>query len=644
MPDERNMRASTVMSGAGTRPNVLPCAAVVRFFRPVSRIGAWLGRLVREDGVVGTIALAFALSELVTLGWDLPGSHGWENDGVAPRDLFGGLANNLTPGHAHRYPLLHYLVLAVPCLPVLLVAALSGPLSTEALRDRVLSVPTMTAVSVIAKLVATAMAAMALVVLARLVRRTFGARSGRFAALFAATNLTFAFYGRVSNLDVPYLFWTVLALDRLLDVAETGELRDHLAFAALAAASIATKDQAHASYILVFPLYVFVSLRGTGGDAQKRVFITFAKAALVAALAYGFASGALLNPTGFVKRLAELRGPASQDWRAYSQDLAGFVANVRAVFARQPADFWPLPMLGLAYMGVIVGLFSRAPDPSVRSSTLASGGKLAVLRPLSLVAGASNLVFFALLVGRAEHRFLLPFGFFLSAYGGVACDALLSRVPSGALQKALVCVLGAGFGWAAVKSFTVHLTQLGDARREVVRYLASLPRGSSVETYGLTVYQPHFDVSPGSPYRVSRVGPEPPAARNPLVGVAEVKGAIGDAPARRPDAIVLSEGFSNAYLEPKGRRGMPASAVVRARQRDRATASFVEQAARNGLPGYRRALVARAALPSWATAIGLRPVRIQSTTGSNVWVLVRTPTARATEPAPPTLPTTTVLR
>jgi hypothetical protein len=140
------------------------------------------------------------------------------------------------------------------------------------------------------------------------------------------------------------------------------------------------------------------------------------------------------------------------------------------------------------------------------------------------------------------------------------------------------------------------------------------------------------------------VGPEPPAARNPLVGATEVRGAIGDAPARRPDAIVLSEGFSNAYLEPKGSRGMPSSAVVRARQRDRATVSFVEQAVQGELPGYRRALVARAILPSWATAIGLRPVRIQSTTGSTVWVLVRTPAPSATEPAPPALPTTTVLR
>src|SRR5688572_32054621 len=186
MPDARNMRESTVTSGAGTRPNVLPCAAVVRFFGPASRLGAWLGRLVREDGAVAAMALAFAFSELVTLGWDLPGSHGWENDGIAPRDLFGGLAENLTPGHSHRYPLLHYLVVAVPSLPVLLVAALTGPLDAAGVRERVLSVPSMTAISVIAKLVATFMAALALVVLARVVRRTSGERAGRFTALFAA--------------------------------------------------------------------------------------------------------------------------------------------------------------------------------------------------------------------------------------------------------------------------------------------------------------------------------------------------------------------------------------------------------------------------------------------------------------------------
>jgi hypothetical protein len=153
------------------------------------------------------------------------------------------------------------------------------------------------------------------------------------------------------------------------------------------------------------------------------------------------------------------------------------------------------------------------------------------------------------MVGRAEHRFLLPFGFFLSAYGGIASDALLALLTSPGLRKAGVGALALGLGWAGLASFAVHLTQLGDARREVTRFLAKLPRGSRVETYGLTVYQPHFDVSPEAPYRVTRFGPDPPASRNPLVGVEEKKGAIGDACVRLPDVIVLSEGFANAYRE-----------------------------------------------------------------------------------------------
>ena len=194
---------------------------MVRFFRPATRLGAWLGRLFTEGPRGRRIALVFALTELITLAWDLPGSHGWENDGIAPRDLFGGLANNLDP--VTRIATRSFTISFWRCPASRCSSPPRSPArsAADAVRDRVLSVPTMTSLSVIAKLVATAMAVVTLVVLARIVRRTVGERAGRFAALFAATNLTFAFYGRVSNLDVPYLFWTVLALDRLLDMAET---------------------------------------------------------------------------------------------------------------------------------------------------------------------------------------------------------------------------------------------------------------------------------------------------------------------------------------------------------------------------------------------------------------------------------------
>ncbi|HEX6271917.1 MAG TPA: hypothetical protein VFZ53_02705, partial [Polyangiaceae bacterium] len=70
--------------------------------------------------------------------------------------------------------------------------------------------------------------------------------------------------------------------------------------------------------------------------------------------------------------------------------------------------------------------------------------------------------------------------------------------------------------------------------------------------------------------------------------------------------------------------GAPSSAVVRSRRNDGPTASFVTRAVTDDLAGYRQVLVARPTLPAWANALGLRPVRIQSTTGSSLWVLART--------------------
>jgi len=590
----------------------------VRRVSRARRLRSWLarpfGRLLAEDRLVLAIALAFAASELVTLGWDLPGSHGWENDGVAPRDIFGGLAHNLTPGAAHRYPLLHYLLLAVPSLPVLLVAVLAGPLTGPAIQARVLAVPTMTAISLIAKLTATAMATLALLALARLVRRTFGVREARCAALFAATNLTFAFYGRVSNLDVPYLMWTLLALDAVLDVLEGADASATTRFGLFAAAAVATKDQAYASFLLVAPGYLvlvpFVRERRFSRDDLRRL----ARSAALSALAYGVLSGALLNPRGFLRRLDELRGPASQAWRAYSKDLSGLAANVHDACAAASHAWWPLPIFVLSLAGVAVAL-GRKPGASVLEGRAP--------RALPLVAGASSFVFFTLAVGRAEHRFLLPFGCFLSAYAGVAAATVISLAGRAGSERVGRGLVAAAVTWSALASFAVHLTQLGDARREVTAFLARQRPGSRVETYGLLVYQPHFDVSGSSPYRVTRVGPEPPRGRNPLVGAVELQAPIADVATRRPDVLVLSEGFANAYWARGADPARPLSEIVAARQRDQTTAEFVRAAVADRLPGYHRALLARPRLPAWAVALGLEPVPIQATTGLSLWVLVR---------------------
>ncbi|MGB5350683.1 MAG: glycosyltransferase family 39 protein, partial [Polyangiales bacterium] len=185
-------------------------------------------RLFSEDRAVAWIVVFFAISQLVAIGWDLPGSYGWENDGIAPRDVFAGIAINLTPGQGHRYPLFHNLVIGVLSIPILLPAALCAESWTlPALMEQILTVPTMTGVSLVAKLVGVLMACVALLVIARIARRTVSAEAGRWAAIWAATCLSFAYYGRVSNLDGPYLMWTALGIDRLLSAAETRKRRDY---------------------------------------------------------------------------------------------------------------------------------------------------------------------------------------------------------------------------------------------------------------------------------------------------------------------------------------------------------------------------------------------------------------------------------
>jgi hypothetical protein len=95
---------------------------------------------------------------------------------------------------------------------------------------------------------------------------------------------------------------------------------------------------------------------------------------------------------------------------------------------------------------------------------------------------------------------------------------------------------------------------------------------------------------------------------------------------RKPDVLVISEGFAGPYLAMSDDRSRPLSAVILARQADSATSAFVHSALTDSLPHYRLALAARPRLPRWAHPFGLHPVGIQGTTGLSVWVLVRSGT------------------
>ena len=575
-------------------------------------------KLIREDRTVGWIVLVFALSQLVAVGWDLPGAYGWENDGIAPRDFFAGLAVNLTPGQGHRYPLFHNAVIAVLCLPILLPAALAAEEWTlPALMDQILTVPVMTGCSLVAKVVGVLMACVALLVMARIARRTVSIQAGRWAAVWAATCLSFAYYGRVSNLDGPYLMWTALAIDRLLAIAETRNRRDYILFGVLAGAAVATKDQAYAGFVLPGLVYVLLlPLRSDQPFGPRAAhYRNTVLATLAGALSLGLLGGGLLNPTGFVARLRELTGGASQDWMSYARTPKGVLTNIIDIGLGQETYYWPWLVVALCWVGVGIVIVNRGGN-GVRSRTF---------RLLPLCAGMSSVVFFTLVVGRCEHRFVLPFGFWLAYYGGVASAALLSRFAStgGRALRIAQGVLATLVVWAAGHSFEVQLTQHGDARNEVRAYLDGLDEGTVVETYGWLVHLPHFDVSSDSPYRLQRVSRRPIPERNPLVGSEEIDAPYGDVRVRRPDVLVVPESTAQEFIPRRPGEGMAESAVGERAQADMDAQAFFRSVLNDSLEGYRVALITEPKLPAWAKALGADSVQVHSSVGNRQWVLVR---------------------
>ena len=84
--------------------------------------------------------------------------------------------------------------------------------------------------------------------MARLV--TSKTRTGLFAAGACALGFGLTYYGQVSNLDVPYLFWGLLALLWGMRAVMERAPRRLWGAALFAAAAVATKDQAYALFAL----------------------------------------------------------------------------------------------------------------------------------------------------------------------------------------------------------------------------------------------------------------------------------------------------------------------------------------------------------------------------------------------------------
>ncbi len=478
---------------------------------------------------------------LAGLWWGLPASHGWDDDGIAPRDFLVGLVLTYSPGSYFAHPPLHMILLAILTAPGWLIALFHAhPLTPRGVISEIIQVPYMTFFAFMARLMSVAMSLGTIFLIGKIAETIGGKRAGWFAAAACALNAALTYYGQVTNLDGPYLFWSALSLLGWMRMIAEREPR-HARWAALsAAAAIATKDQAYAIFLLSVPPALLIWFAGDAWPRKNagRLVASVLIWSCVAVLALMLVDGAITNPSGFAARISFLTGPASQNYLEYQNDLAGRLQLLTDMWLHIPW-YYPYAAVLLGALGVVFHVVRSRTDHAVL-----------VVGMLPLSAIVSFTLSFNLAVLRTEPRFLLPQSVFVAVYIGLAIDRL-AFVCNPIFRHGARLLIAATACLALYACISIDHAFIADPRYDAERWMAAHVRaGEHVETYGLNTYLPRF------PKRaiVQRIDVKPLARRDPLPNVTELDAAFGSMPARRPRYLVVTGFWVNDYLSPNNVR------------------------------------------------------------------------------------------
>jgi 4-amino-4-deoxy-L-arabinose transferase-like glycosyltransferase len=445
-------------------------------------------------------ALWLVLAAALVLGggglrWGLPSEFGWAPDEVLPADVDAAVAQRFAHGWHTKYPPLHFALLAAVGAPVSAAGRALGA-DAAAVHDA-----RMTAGRVLSLVMSLGL----LVVVYRCGREVGDALAGVLAAALLALSVPFAYYAKIANLDVPYLFWFALSLLFFLRALRRARARDFALFALAAAAAVATKDQAFALYVLTVPFLVWEIVRRSTG----RVSVAMLGAG---AIAYALLSGALFNPGGWAAHVRLIAGPASTAFRMFDHGLVGHLELLWQT-ARHLVFVMGWPSLLAALAGVALARRERAHPRAL----------LATLIPV-----LSYVVFFPLVVLYVYDRFLLPVALVLSLFGGLALARAL-RARTWTLRAATLAVLA----FAAVRAASVDVLLVRDSRYAVEDWLRrEVGPAPLVAAVGPLEYLPRFD---GLHWR--RLGP-----------------AAGRLAQVNPDVVVVNADYARRADEGTGER------------------------------------------------------------------------------------------
>ncbi len=431
----------------------------------------------RPEGLGLSLGSVLALSFVLNvwgITWGMPNRRGWAPDEIVPPDVLDALQAWFSHGWHDKYPPFHYIVLAAADSPVLVLSWL-GVVDLNAAGSYA-------ALALIGRSVSLVFAAATLVMMYRCGLLLYGHRGALFAALTTALTVPFAYYSKLANLDVPYLFWFTVSLFAYVRILQHHARRDYVLFAFSAALAGCTKDQAWGLYFLT-PIAILIARwrasRETGASCLRALVDgTTMRAAAAGFATFVLADNLLFNFGGFVAHVRLLLGtPAA--FQHFPRTVAGEIQMAwHAVQEMQLMFGWPLAIV--AALALARGIAGRTTKPPL--------GWLFV-PALSYYAAFVAVILFYF------DRYLLPVTFVLSLYVGFWLDRFLE--PGVRARRARIALVSAAFAYSVLYVMSVDYAMASDSRYAVTEYVRGHSRPDDVTgSLGPLEYQAIADALP----------------------------------------------------------------------------------------------------------------------------------------------------
>jgi hypothetical protein len=467
--------------------------------------------------------------------WGLPnGNTTWANDAIAPGAPLSILYRSFIADEWNsgwfwfKYPLGHVLVLGAAYVPYMIwlvvVGGLDNPTSAYpyGMED---PEGTLAALAIIGRSVSALMGSGSVVVIYAIVRHAFGRSAGIAAGMTTALCYPFVYYCHTTNVEVPYIFWLLLAFMGAARLVEGSlERRWWLLLGAGAAMSVATKELGAGFFLALPPIIIIAALvRGASLGELIRGGLMAAATAVAVLLV---ANLAFLNPTGFANRVGFLThllpAEVALQYAPYyfpislggGRELAAELAQLELAGNRILTSVG-LPTVVLAIIGVFIGLVRRPWWSILTLAACIAFYMMGIRAMLSL-----------------SIRYVLPAAIIVCIFAGIAIGTLIDSrrlKPIGLLIGAAFSFYLFAYGW------DVNRMLSGDARYDAEAWLAAeATDGQVIEVYQRATYLPR-----------------PPDGIT-MVRIDFDKRSVRELHRRRPDFVLLSSaGLSGVTVEYK---------------------------------------------------------------------------------------------